>query len=47
MLRFLRVYFDRPLRDVLRDESATLQRLDAEAQRLLARYRRKYAPGGA
>ncbi len=47
VLRFLRVYFDRPLRDVLREESATLQRLDAEAQRLLVRYRRKYAPGAA
>ena len=42
-LRFLRVYFDQPLRVVLREESALIRLLEREAGRLQARYRRKYA----
>jgi len=42
-LRFLRRYFDRPLRDVLRDEAALLARLETRASQLRARYLRKYA----
>ncbi len=45
VLRFLRAYFEQPLRTVLREEVALLQRLERDAQRLLLRYRRKYAPG--
>lgn len=44
-LRFLCTYFGRPLRQILREESALLTMLEGEAARLLARYRRKYAPG--
>jgi len=44
-LRFLRTYFGKPLRTVLRERAALLARLEAEARRLHARYRRKYAPG--
>ena len=44
-LRFLKTYFAAPLRDVLRDESALLRHLASESVRLMARYRRKYAPG--
>lgn len=44
-LRFLRTYFGRPLREILREESALLTMLEAEAARLMERYRRKYAPG--
>lgn len=44
-LRFLRVYFGRPLREILGAEAALLARLESEAARLMARYRRKYAPG--
>jgi heptose I phosphotransferase len=45
VFRFLRHYFDRPLRDVLRDERASLAGLAAEAERLRQRYLRKYAEG--
>lgn len=45
-LRFLRIYFDRPLRTVLREQAALLARLASEADRLHARYLRKYAPRG-
>ena len=45
-LRFLRDYFRRPLREVLRDEQSLLAHLRAEGERLLTKYRRKYAPGG-
>ena len=45
VLRFLRAYFESPLRTILRDEAALLLRLERDAQRLLLRYRRKYAPG--
>lgn len=47
VLRFLRAYFERPLCDILREEAALLARLAREAQRLMARYRRKYAPGAS
>ncbi|MDR3220645.1 MAG: lipopolysaccharide core heptose(I) kinase RfaP [Candidatus Accumulibacter sp.] len=41
--RFLKAYFGRPLRGILRDESALLERLTVEAERLHERYLRKYA----
>lgn len=44
-LRFLRVYFGRPLRDVLLRQADLLRMLEREARRLHARYLRKYAPG--
>ncbi len=44
-LRFLRGYFARSLRDILRDEAALLAALGREADRLQARYLRKFAPG--
>ena len=44
-LRFLKTYFARPLRDIVREESALLGHLESESVRLMARYRRKYAPG--
>jgi heptose I phosphotransferase len=43
-LRFLRAYFRQPLRDVLQTETRLLNYLEHEAQRLHARYLRKYAP---
>ena len=42
--RFLRRYFDQPLRSVLREESVLLRHLVAEAARLQKRFERKYAP---
>ena len=42
-LRFLRAYFAQPLRSLLRDEAALLRHLAREAQRLQARFQRKYA----
>lgn len=47
VLRFLRAYFEQPLRKVLKEESASLASLVREANRLQARYLRKYAPGSA
>jgi heptose I phosphotransferase len=44
-LRFLRTYFGRPLREILDAEATLLAHLESEAARLMARYRRKYAPG--
>ncbi|WP_457788744.1 lipopolysaccharide core heptose(I) kinase RfaP [Pseudomonas sp. PL-6] len=44
-LRFLRSYFQQPLRQVLRDEATLLAWLEGKAGRLLARYERKYASG--
>lgn len=41
-LRFLRDYFDRPLREVLRDEAALITHLQREGERLLVKFRRKY-----
>lgn len=43
-LRFLRTYFDRPLREILRDEAPLLDRLERESTRLQERYWRKFAP---
>jgi heptose I phosphotransferase len=42
-LRFLRTYFDMPLRKILRDEARLLAHLEREANRLHARFLRKYA----
>lgn len=47
LLRFLKVYFAVPLRDVLRQEAALLAWLQRKAERLQVRYARKYAPGAA
>jgi heptose I phosphotransferase len=44
-LRFLKAYFQRPLREALRDEASLLAWLDRKAARLLNRYDRKYASG--
>ncbi len=46
ILRFLTLYFDRPLRRVLKEESRLLAYLESEAARLQARYLRKYAKAG-
>ncbi|CAG0933300.1 MAG: Lipopolysaccharide core heptose(I) kinase RfaP [Rhodocyclaceae bacterium] len=43
-LRFLRAYFGRPLRDTLEVEAALLVQLEREGERLMERYRRKFAP---
>ncbi|MBI4987959.1 MAG: lipopolysaccharide core heptose(I) kinase RfaP [Rhodocyclales bacterium] len=43
-LRFLRAYFDRPLRDILVEEADLLGHLASEGARLMERYRRKFAP---
>jgi heptose I phosphotransferase len=45
-LLFLRHYFERPLRQVLRDEAVLLARLETRAAQLQARFERKYATGG-
>ncbi|WP_394561432.1 lipopolysaccharide core heptose(I) kinase RfaP [Aquipseudomonas alcaligenes] len=46
-LRFLRGYFaGKSLRQILRDEAPLLRWLEGKAERLLARYERKYARGG-
>jgi heptose I phosphotransferase len=45
LLRFVRVYFARPLRQVLRQEASLLDDLQRTAQRLQARYERKLARG--
>jgi heptose I phosphotransferase len=44
-LRFLRAYFERPLREVFETEAALLAHLAREGERLMERYRRKFAPG--
>ena len=41
--RFLRTYFGQPLREILRDEAKLLDYLSREADRLQARFLRKYA----
>lgn len=46
-LRFLRRYFDRPLRDILREEAGLLEHLNREAARLQKRFVKKFAPGAA
>ena len=45
LLRFLKAYFQRPLRDTLRDEAALLGWLERKAARLHARYQRLLAHG--
>ncbi|MDR2786962.1 MAG: lipopolysaccharide core heptose(I) kinase RfaP [Candidatus Accumulibacter sp.] len=47
VFRFLKGYFDRPLREILRDERALLEWLAGEAERLRERYLRKYFRGAA
>ena len=46
-LRFLRSYFGRPLRAVLAEQQTLIAWLEGQAERLMARYRRKYAPESA
>ena len=46
-LRFLRTYFEKPLRQVLRDEARLLAHMEREANRLQERYLRKYAKGAS
>jgi heptose I phosphotransferase len=43
-LRFLRAYFDRPLRGILVEETDLLAHLEREGKRLMERYQRKFAP---
>ncbi|MFN3580742.1 MAG: lipopolysaccharide core heptose(I) kinase RfaP [Pseudomonas sp.] len=44
-LRFLQIYFDRPLRDILASEAVLLRWLERRADKLLDRYQRRFAPG--
>ena len=44
-LRFLRTYFQRPLRRIITEEAVLLGMLERKAARLRARFERKYAPG--
>ncbi|HIZ51727.1 MAG TPA: lipopolysaccharide core heptose(I) kinase RfaP, partial [Candidatus Pseudomonas excrementavium] len=44
-LRFLRSYFQRPLRQILTEEAVLLSTLERKATRLQTRFERKYAPG--
>lgn len=44
-LRFLKVYFDRPLRETLHREAATLRWMEKRASKLLERWYRLFAPG--
>lgn len=43
-LRFLRVYFDRPLRDILTREAPLLRWMERQAAKLLERWHRRFAP---
>lgn len=43
ILRFLRIYFDRPLRETLRAERSSLHWLGREGERLRRKFLRKYA----
>lgn len=43
-LRFLRTYFQRPLRQILAEEAVLLSMLERKAARLQTRFERKYAP---
>jgi heptose I phosphotransferase len=45
LLRFVRLYFDAPLRETLRREAALFAWLERDAARLTERWRRKFAPG--
>ncbi|HDZ57068.1 MAG TPA: lipopolysaccharide core heptose(I) kinase RfaP [Pseudomonas xinjiangensis] len=44
-MRFLRTYFQRPLRQILQGEAVLLSMLERKAARLQTRFERKYAPG--
>ena len=44
-LRFLRIYFDQPLRITLSREAALLRWLEKRADKLLDRWHRRFAPG--
>jgi len=44
-LRFLQVYFQCPLREVLRDEASLLIWLQGKSEKLQSRFQRKYASG--
>jgi heptose I phosphotransferase len=44
-LRFLQVYFQRPLREVLREEASLLSWLQRKSETLQSRFQRKYATG--
>ncbi len=44
-LRFLRTYFQRPLREILKEENVLLAMLERKAARLQQRFVRKYAKG--
>ncbi|MDR1461626.1 MAG: lipopolysaccharide core heptose(I) kinase RfaP [Azoarcus sp.] len=44
LFRFLRVYFDAPIRNVLRDQKALFKWIEHETLRLAERYRRKILP---
>jgi heptose I phosphotransferase len=46
-LRFLKAYFDQPLRRTLAEEAASLAFLKREGDRLMIRYTRKFAPGAS
>ena len=46
-MRFLRTYFDRPLREIFAEETALFAFLERDGARLMERYRRKFAPGVA
>ena len=45
LLRFLRIYFEQPLRDILVTEETLLKQLGSKAERLAVRFRRKYSAG--
>lgn len=45
-LRFLKTYFQRSLRDIVRDEASLLRQLERKAAHLQARFERKYLKGG-
>lgn len=44
-LRFLKGYFGRPLRQIMRDEAALLEHLQHKAEQLESRFQRKYQIG--
>ena len=44
-LRFLKVYFDQPLRQTLATEARTLRWMEKRADKLLDRWYRRFAPG--
>lgn len=46
-LRFLQVYFDQPLREILVREAALLRWLEKRANKLMERWQRRFAPGSS